>query len=147
MVVVIAALAGLSVAAGAAGLFVGSRLVSATPNEPPPKTEAAAAVAPKVTEGVALQELPPVVTTLAEPPDTWIRLQASIVYDAKQVPKPDVLAAEVASDTMGFLKTLSAAQIGGPSGLLHLREDLSERAQTRSDGHVREFIIQTMVVQ
>ena len=31
--------------------------------------------------------------------------------------------------------------------MLHLREDLSERARMRSEGRVKELVIQTMVVQ
>jgi flagellar FliL protein len=45
------------------------------------------------------------------------------------------------------MRTLSEAQIGGASGLQHLREDLNERAAIRSGGLVRELIIQTLVVQ
>jgi flagellar FliL protein len=65
----------------------------------------------------------------------------------KAVPKPDLLAAEIGEDLLGFMRTLSVAQIGGASGLQHLREDLNERASTRSEGLVRELIVQTLVVQ
>ena len=74
-------------------------------------------------------------------------MQASIVYDDKAVPKPQVLAARIAEDILAYMKTVTLAQIGGASGLEHLREDLNERASIRSDGHVRELIIQTLVVQ
>ena len=69
------------------------------------------------------------------------------MFDVKAVQKPDVLAAEIAEDLLGFMRTLSLAQISGASGLQHLREDLSERASTRSGGLVRELIVQTLVVQ
>ena len=58
-----------------------------------------------------------------------------------------MLAAQIAEDILAYMKTVTVAQIGGASGLQHLREDLNERASIRSDGHVREFIIQTVVVQ
>jgi len=95
----------------------------------------------------SLRELPPVIANLAEPSDAWVRVQASIVFDGKAVSKPDVVAAGIAEDILGFLRTLSVAQIGGASGLQHLREDLNERASIRSGGMVRELIIQTLVVQ
>ena len=69
------------------------------------------------------------------------------MFDSKAVPKPDLVAAEIGEDILGFMRTLSEAQIGGASGLEHLREDLNERAAIRSGGLVRELIIQTLVVQ
>jgi flagellar protein FliL len=95
----------------------------------------------------SLRELPPVIANLAEPGDTWVRVQASIVFDGKAVPKPDLVAAEISEDILGFIRTLTLAQIGGASGLQHVREDLNERASIRSKGLVRELIIQTLVVQ
>jgi flagellar FliL protein len=92
-------------------------------------------------------QLPPVITNLADSDSTWVRLQASIVFDRTAVPKPDVLATKISEDILGFMRTLSMAQIGGPSGLQHLREDLNERASIRSGGLVREIILQTLLVQ
>lgn len=102
---------------------------------------------PKYGANVSLIDLPPIITNIAEPPTSWIRLQASIVYDNKAVAKPQVLAAQISEDILAYLKTVTLAQIGGASGLEHLREDLNERAAIRSDGHVHAVIIQTVVVQ
>jgi flagellar FliL protein len=96
---------------------------------------------------MALMDLPPIISNLADPPNAWVRLQAAIIYDAKAVPKPQMLAATVSSDVLAYLKTVTIAQIGGASGLDHLREDLNERVAIRSEGHIREIIIQTLVVQ
>lgn len=104
-------------------------------------------VAAKYAGDTNLRELPPIIVNLADPADARIRLQASIVFDGKAMPKPDVVAAQIAEDILGFLRTLSIAQLGGASGLQHLREDLNERAAIRSDGLVRELILQTLVVQ
>ncbi|HUI20609.1 MAG TPA: flagellar basal body-associated FliL family protein [Methylocella sp.] len=95
----------------------------------------------------SVRELQPVIANLAEPSDAWIRVQASIVFDGKAVQKPEVVAAEIGEDILGFLRTLTIAQIGGASGLQHLREDLNERAFIRSGGLVRELVLQTLVVQ
>lgn len=103
--------------------------------------------APRYGPDMSLIDLPPIITNLADPANAWVRLQGSIVYDNKTVPKPQMLAAQIAEDILAYMKTVTVAQIGGASGLQHLREDLNERASIRSDGHVREFIIQTVVVQ
>ena len=57
------------------------------------------------------------------------------------------MVAEIRQDIVGYLRTLSVAQIEGPSGLSHLREDLTERVQIRSNGQIRTFFIETLVVQ
>ena len=56
-------------------------------------------------------------------------------------------AARISDDLLAFVKTLTMAQLQGASGLQHLREDLTERALVRSDGRVREVMIETLVVQ
>jgi flagellar protein FliL len=92
-------------------------------------------------------DLPPVVTNLGAPADAFIRVEASIVFDAKATPHPEVLAAEIATDELAYLRTLSLPEIQGPIGLANLRQDLSDRAITRSGGKVSEYILRTLVVQ
>ena len=76
-----------------------------------------------------------------------MRLQATLVFDSASTPKPDVLAAQIAEDILGFMRTLTLAQMQASAGLQHLRQDLNERAAIRSEGRVRELILQTLVVQ
>jgi flagellar protein FliL len=140
----------MSLVSVGAGGFLGLQLVSQikdTGQAAAAKESKVEAAPPKYGGGMGIVNLPPVVTNLADPPDAWVRLQAAIVFDTKAVPLPDVLAAQIAEDYLGFLKTLTVAQIGGASGLQHLREDLSERASIRSEGRIRELIIQSLVVQ
>lgn len=107
----------------------------------------AAGPTPKYGPDMSLLDLPPIITNLSDPPTAWVRLQASVIYDNTAVAKPELLAAKIAEDILAYMKTVTVAQIGGASGLEHLREDLNERASIRSEGHVRELIIQTVVVQ
>lgn len=97
--------------------------------------------------GTSLLELAPIITNLADPPETWVRLQAVIVLDAIEGRKPELVAAQIAEDILGYLRTSSLSSIGGASGLRHLREDLNERARIRSDGLVRELVLRALVVQ
>jgi flagellar FliL protein len=50
-------------------------------------------------------------------------------------------------DILSYIRTMSLAQIQGPSGLLHLREDLNERARLRSKGVIQELVLETLIVQ
>ncbi len=94
-----------------------------------------------------LFDMPPIVTNLGAPRDTWIRLEASIVYDAKALPHPEVMVGEIAGDELAYLRTVTLAQIEGPIGLQNIRQDLNERASIRSGGKVTELIVRTLVVQ
>jgi flagellar FliL protein len=138
----------LTLLAAAAGTGLGLMLGGFPEKDSPESNKPLSAVSQMKYAGeTRLWELPPIIANLAEPSDAWVRVQASIVFDGKAVPKPDLVAAEIGEDILGFLRTLSEAQIGGASGLQHLREDLNERASIRSGGLVRELIIQTLVVQ
>ncbi|SCY06271.1 flagellar basal body-associated FliL family protein [Microvirga guangxiensis] len=99
------------------------------------------------TGDVTLKKLAPVVTNLAGSETDWVRLEASIVYKGGIEFNPDVVAAEARQDVLAYLRTVSLAQIQGPSGLLHVREDLNERAKIRSNGLVQELVLETLVVQ
>lgn len=97
--------------------------------------------------GSSVVHLGTVVTNLANPSDVWIRLESSFIVKTGAFANPDAMAAEIRQDILGYLRTLSLAQIEGPSGLSHLREDLTERVQLRSKGQARDFFIETLVVQ
>ena len=91
--------------------------------------------------------MPPIVTNLGAPQDTWIRLEGSIVFDPKALPHPEAVAGRLGEDILAYLRTLSLKQLEGPIGLANIRQDLTERAATRSGGKVQEFVIRTLVVQ
>lgn len=145
----LAALAVLSLVAAGSGTILGFHLVEtvkdaihakAEDDEPPPPHA-------RYASGTSLHKVPPVVTNLASPPDIWVRLEASIILADAEVASPDVLAGEIAEDMLAYLRTVSLAQIEGPSGLLHLHADLNDRVAIRSNNLVRELIVETLVVQ
>jgi flagellar basal body-associated protein FliL len=94
-----------------------------------------------------VRELPPIVTNLARPAKSFVRLQSAIVYDASELPHIEPLVATLMGDITAFLGTLDVASLEGPDGLRRLQEELSERAAIRSERRLREFIIETLVVQ
>jgi flagellar protein FliL len=111
--------------------------VEGAPAKPPPETKAA----------VAVVDLPPVVTNLGDPPEVWIRLEASVVIDVKDMPHAELLAGQIASDFLDYLRTLSLPRLEGQVGLQDLKQELSDRARARSGGKVSEILIRTLVVQ
>jgi flagellar protein FliL len=150
MLKLMAAMLVLTLAAAGMGGFLGLRLADQVEEAVRQKDAAAEgepAATPRYTGATHLKPIAPILTNLAEPSDVWIRLESSIVFDDEAIAEDDVLAGEIGEDILAYLRTVSLSQIGGPSGMQHLREDLVDRARIRSGGRVKELVIQTMVVQ
>lgn len=143
LIVTIAALTVFAaVGGGVSGKLIMARL---RPAAATPTTEQAPPL--PYASDVEVKELPAIVTNLASPPEMRVRMQVSIVYAKKGVENPSVLIARINDDLVAFVKTLTVRQIQGASGLQNLREDLTERASVRSQGMVREVVIESLVVQ
>ena len=57
-----------------------------------------------------------------------------------------MLAAQIEADTLVFLRSVQLSQVEGTRGLMHLREDLRQRAKLRSPAVV-DYLIQTMIAE
>ena len=135
--------------AGASGGFYGLRVApaGAEHRDKDAHAEEKPASAASLPANSGLFDLPPIVTNLATPQDTWIRLEASLLFDQKTVPHPETLGAEISNDLLAFLRTTTLTQIQGIAGLQNLRQDLNERVAIRSNGSVKEIVIRTLVLQ
>ncbi len=130
----------LAACAGAA--FEALRPAASAADKP---TESSASIAPA--QPSTIVDLPPIVTNLGAPQDTWVRLEGSIIFDPKTLPHPEAVASQIGDDALAYLRTVSLHQLEGPIGLENIRQDLNERAATRSGGKVHAFVIRTLVVQ
>jgi flagellar protein FliL len=99
------------------------------------------------TESLNLKSLSPVITNLAGPKGTWIRLEAAIIVTPDGGQEDNVLLGKISEDVVAYLRTVHMGQIEGANGFQNLREDLNERARVRSGGRVRELVIQSLVVE
>ncbi|KUM28827.1 flagellar basal body-associated protein FliL [Mesorhizobium loti] len=100
--------------------------------------------ADKPAAGPTLVQLAPITTNLASPSEIWIRLEASVLYDA---PQPPEMTEQIHQDLLAFVRTLKMHQIEGASGYQHLKADLDERAALRSGGHVKQVLVRTMLLE
>lgn len=155
----------LTLAAMGAGLAAGSMLefpVAAMPAKPPPPAAEgnsghegskpagegeAEVAAPAETSQMKVMPFPPVLTSLAEPKGVWIRIEGSMLVLAETEDKPEILVEQAGAHLLAYLRTVKLAQIEGPSGLLHLREDMNDVVSTMSRGQVREVLIHALVVE
>ena len=150
MVKSIAAMVLLTAIAAATGAGLAVQLVATIEASIKRRQEAEAAkgfpVVSRYASTAFLKELPPIITNVGSPADIWIRLEASVVFN-EEAEDSDILAGQIAEDILAYVRTVSLAQIEGGSGLQHLTEDLGERAAIRSQGLVRDVVLQTLVVQ
>lgn len=102
----------------------------------------------KYADGSKLVFLQPVMTNLAGSGSSWIRLEAAAVLSGDP-PQDDIgkLTAMLGEDLVAYMRTVSLAQVEGATGFQTLREDLDERVRIRSEGAVKELIIQSLVVE
>ncbi|HTO32747.1 MAG TPA: flagellar basal body-associated FliL family protein [Pararhizobium sp.] len=167
LIILIGALAVLTLVAGGGGWVVGGMLA------PKPVTEqearlieaAKAAIASKeaaekpagepgakkdeglpliATEANGVVQLDPITTNLAYPSENWVRLEVALLFKGA----PDVsVATQIHQDIAAYMKTVSLQQIQGPRGFQYLKDDIEERVDLRSEGRVTNVIFRTFVIQ
>ena len=137
----------LTLLAAGAGGFYGMQSVAMVTAQLEGKPKEAEPPALRYPQGTLLKDLAPIITNLAQPPETWVRLEAALVIDPKTKQLPEPLIGEISNDVLAYMRTVTLKQIEGASGLRQLGEDLNERVSIRSGGKVHELIIQTLVVQ
>lgn len=140
----------LTALAAGAGALWGLRVVGTVESTVMKRMEASTpdlAASPQMTGTLVLKKLPPIVTNLAAPANTWVRLEAALLMEQKAALAADPLVGAITEDILGFLRSVTAQQMEGAAGLRNLREDLTERVAIRSKAVVREIVIETLVVQ
>jgi len=141
----------LTLIGAGSGVAVGMLLQDA-PNSQVAAGASAAPVTPPApalhaTDDAVLVAMPAVLTNLAEPKTTWVRLEG-VLLTGKQTQDPaDVLANQASENVMTYLHSVKLNEIEGASGLLALREDLNDLVRTLSKGQVREVMIHTLVLE
>ncbi len=85
-----------------------------------------------------------ITTSIASPSEVWVRMELSIVLDE---PQGEDLPGIIQQDLLSYIRTVKMHEIEGSSGLRHLRQNLDERAAIRSDGHVKQVLIRTLLFE
>lgn len=148
----------LTLIAGGGGFAVATMLSSA----PAPALEghtATVATGPKaesneesaggdhVENGGIVRQLAPIITNLAQPKETWMRIEVSIVISPEAQAEQDLIAVKSSDEILALLRTVDLAQIEGPSGFLHFREDINDLVRENSGHKVLQVLINSMVVE
>ncbi|MGV2121775.1 flagellar basal body-associated FliL family protein [Agrobacterium vitis] len=156
-ILLIAALAGLTVVGAGAGWLVGTMIapkVKVAKEEQKAVEEAGGKKKEGEKEETGLPKLPaeangivqldPVTTNLAYPSESWVRLEVALVFNG---PVDAKLAEDIHQDLMAYMRTVSLQQIEGPRGFDYLKDDLRERVDVRSEGRVSKLLFRTFVIE
>ena len=100
-----------------------------------------------VKNGGIVRQLAPIITNLAQPKETWMRIEVSIVIDPEAQAEQDLIAVKSSDEILALLRTVDLAQIEGPSGFLHFREDINDLVRENSGHKVLQVLINSMVVE
>ena len=108
----------------------------------PPKPEAKT----NVPANAKLVQLKPIIANLAEPKDTWMRIESTLVLQG-EVEGAEALGTKIAEDIAAYLRTTTLAQFEGASGFQNLIEDLDDRVRLRGGKDVRELAVHGVVIE
>ncbi|MCM2291395.1 flagellar basal body-associated FliL family protein [Allorhizobium sp. BGMRC 0089] len=158
MIILIAALAGLTLVAGGGGWLVGTMVAPKVKNAEDAQKAAAEAAQKKKDAGKKgegdlpklsaiagnIVQLDPITTNLAYPSENWVRLEVALVFNG---PVDAKLAEEIHQDILAYMRTVSLQQIEGPRGFDYLKDDLQERVDLRSQGRVSRLMFRTFVIE
>lgn len=143
----------LGVTLGAAGAGVGSSVylvefakqrLAEEQRKALTETTAEADIAP----GLRLVRLEPMIVNLRSPADTWIRLEASVLFDpGAGLASMDAIKATVQADVFAYVATLDLSAVEGAVGLAALREDLTRRARIRLGDVIRDVVVHALILQ
>ena len=136
----------LTLVAAGGGWFLGTQIGKEIAPPPVEPKNQAQKTADTIASNSSVTVLTPILTNMAAPNNAWIRMECSLVSQPGEVLAPSV-AAEISNDFLAFLRNSTIAQIKGASGLMNLREDLVDRARTRSKGKVTNVLISSLVIE
>ena len=97
--------------------------------------------------GTSLIVLDPIIVDLQNSQRSWLRLELAIVAKKGAELDDEENKLRLVDDMVSFARTLTLQQISGPSGNLHLREDILDRARLSTGGFVESVLITSMVVE
>lgn len=135
----------LTVLAGGGGAFFAMQAPSLMKSSP----EKAADVVVEQSDAAQspVIDLPALTTNLAEPSNTWVRMEASIVVKEDLGPEKDILVKTITEDLVAYFRTMKLINLSGPSAFQHMLEDLNERVRIRSENKVDSVIIQSFILE
>jgi flagellar FliL protein len=91
--------------------------------------------------------LPPITTNLAGSSRVWVRIECTLISPVEVAAEATSLTGQISEDIIAYLRTVTPEQLNGPGGFQHLREDLNDRVQIRTNSKATSIIIQALIIE
>lgn len=91
--------------------------------------------------------LDPILVVLRDSDRTFLRLELALVVEEQTGSIDQETRIRLMSDLSNYSKTITLHQLSGPSGYLHFRDDLLDRARLTTNGGIRDVLILSMVAE
>ena len=95
----------------------------------------------------SIVNLDPILVALRNSNNAFLRLDLVVVMNEGKYLKDKESKLRLQSELSAFSKTMTLKQISGPSGYLHFREDLLDRARLATKGDIKDLLIMSMVAE
>lgn len=99
------------------------------------------------TKSTSILRMEPILVALRKSNNAFMRLELALVFygDPSDFDEEHIL--RLHSDLSAFARTVSLRSISGPSGYIHFREDIVDRARLASEGKINDVLILSMVAE
>jgi len=92
-------------------------------------------------------KLDPIIVTLPQNGNAWLRLELALILGGQAEQPGEVELVQIASDVSGMLRTMELQHISMPSGYVHLKEDLLDRARMTAGETIKDVMIVSLVAE
>lgn len=100
----------------------------------------------KATTGPVMK-LDPIIVVLQDSDNAFLRFEIAVIMEKSGALNDEEKKTRLISDISAFAKTLSLKQISGPSGYIHFREDIIDRARISTGGLIKDILILSLVAE
>ena len=94
-----------------------------------------------------VEKLDPIIVALSDSQNTFLRLELAVVTGSTDALNDAEKKVRLVNDISAFARTLSLDQISSPSGYIHFREDIIDRARISTGILIKDVLILSMVAE
>jgi flagellar FliL protein len=91
--------------------------------------------------------LDPIIIALHRSENTFMRLELALIPEVGSDIDNQETRLRIASEIAAFVQTLTLLQISGPTGYMHFREDILDRARLTTNGKIKDVLIMSLVAE
>ena len=97
--------------------------------------------------GPTIAILNPIVSSLSDPNGVWLRLEVAVIFGEGKHYEGEIDKVSLQNDIVAYLRTIDSDLISGPSGFVHLHEDLVDRVRMTTGGRAEDVKILSLVAE